>query len=214
VSTLLFPKLPGLTFEIKPTPTWSNIVQKSKNRARTVLMNDPFPLWEFELNFDHITDSPQPLPGSPSNPNGYTDLELLTGFYNARGGSFDSFLLDPGMLTGRPWEWEVRGGPLGTGDGVTTTFYLGRDAGGFIDEVQSPVGPLFISVNGIIQLTGWTQGANGTIVFGTAPAEDAVLTWDGRWMWQVCFSEDTLDVEQFMYELYQLQSLKLEQVKL
>src|ERR1019366_4307473 len=136
------------------------------------------------------------------------------GFFNARGGSYDSFLLDPGILTGRPWDWEVRGGPLGIGDGVTTTFYLGRDAGGFIDEVQSPVGPIFISVDGVIQLTSWAQGPNGTITFGTAPATGKVLTWDGRWMWQVCFSEDTLNLEQFMYELYELQSLKLEQVKL
>jgi hypothetical protein len=214
MSTLLFPKLPGLTFEIKPIPTWSTIVQKSKNRARTALMNDPYPLWEFELTFEFLRDSPPELPGAPSNPNNYSELELLTGFYNARGGSYESFLLDPGILTGRPSDWEVRGGPLGTGDGVTTTFYLGRDAGGFIDEVQSPVGPLFVSVDGAVQLTGWTLGANGAVTFATAPAIGAVLTWDGRWMWQVCFSEDTLSLEQFMYELYELQSLKLEQVKL
>jgi hypothetical protein len=33
-------------------------------------------------------------------------------------------------------------------------------------------------------------------------------------MWRVRFSEDKIDAKQFMVQLYELQSMKLEQVKL
>jgi uncharacterized protein (TIGR02217 family) len=213
MSDCVFPKLPGLTFEIKPVPTWSNIVQKSKNRARTVIMNDPYPQWTFELTYEFLRDSAPALPGSASNPENFSELEQIVGFYNARGGSFDSFLLDPVLLTGRPTDSTVTAAPVGTGDGITTTFYLHRNCGGFLDEVQSPT-TVYISVNGVVQGSGWRQGAAGQIIFPVAPAAGAVITWDGSWQWRVCFAEDSLGLEQFMYELYELQSLKLEQVKL
>jgi uncharacterized protein (TIGR02217 family) len=212
MSNCVFPKLPGLTFEIKPVPTWSTVIQKSKNRTRTAIMNDPYPLWTFELTFEFLRDSPPVNPGA-SNPNGYSELEQIVGFYNARGGSFDNFLLDPGMLTGNPAASTVTGAPVGTGDGDTTVFYLLRDCGGFLDEVQAPVSPVVISVNGAVQASGWTLGANGVITFAAAPASGAVITWSGSWQWPVCFAEDSLGIEQFMYQLYELQTLKFEQVK-
>lgn len=213
MSNCVFPRLAGLTFEVKAVPTWSTVVQKSKNRARTAIMNDPYPQWTFELTYEFLRDSPPANPGDPANPNGYSELEQIAGFYNARGGSFDSFLLDPGMLTGDPDASTVTGAPVGTGDGVTTVFYLLRNCGGFLDEVQAPVGPVVISVDGVVAATGWTPGANGAITFGAAPASGAVITWDGAWQWPVCFAEDSLGLEQFMYQLYDLKTLKLEQVK-
>lgn len=214
MSDALFPKLAGLTWDIKPVPTWSTVVQKSKNRARTALSNDPYPLWTFELTYEFLRDSRPERGATTSNPKGYSELEQLVGFYNARQGSFDDFLLDPGMLTGRPEDWRVSGAQIGVGDGETTTFYLQRDAGGFMDEVQSPASISCIAVNGVAAVSGWTQGDAGAIVFAAAPALNAVITADFRWRWRVCFSEDTLDVNAFMFELYELQSLKLEQVKL
>jgi uncharacterized protein (TIGR02217 family) len=217
MSNCIFPKLPGLTFDIKPVPTWSTVVQKSKNRARTAIMNDPYPLWTFEISFEFLRDSPNQRPGrDPLNTANYTELQQLVGFYNARGGSFDSFLLDPGMLTARKSDWEANGAPAGTGDGTTTTFYLQRDCGGFLDEVQATVGPIFVSVNGVVAASSaWTQNADASVTFTTAPASGAVVTWDGRWMYRVAFAEDKLDgLAQFMYELYECQKVTLEQVKL
>jgi hypothetical protein len=45
MSDAVFPKLAGLSWGIKPVATWSTVVQRSKNRARTALLNDPYPLW-------------------------------------------------------------------------------------------------------------------------------------------------------------------------
>lgn len=213
MSTQLFPKLAGLTWDIKAVPTWSTVKQISRRRARTALMNDPYPQWTFELTFEFLRDSPVQRPGGGSNPNNYTELEHLVGFFNQMGGDFDSFLLDPGWLTERPSDSQVAGAPLGVGDGTTTVFYTQRDAGGFIDEVQAPCAPIFVADNGVAQTSGWTLGAAGAVTFATAPTSGHILTWDGSWRWPVCFAEPALNVEQFMFELYELQSLKLEQVK-
>jgi uncharacterized protein (TIGR02217 family) len=221
MSNAIFPQLAGLGWGGNPVPNWSNQVQRSKNGAVTTLMNDLYPRWTFELSYEFLRDSVPPMPGAASNPENYTELDQIVGFYNARGGSFDDFLLDPGLLTSKYREGLVSGGPvvnvlgaLAVGDGVTTTFYLARDAGGFLDEVQNPVGATVISVAGVPQTTGVTLGAAGVITFATAPVTGRAITWDGRWMWRVRFSEDTLDAKQFMKDLYELQSMKLEQNQL
>lgn len=214
MSTVLFPKLPGMTWDIEPVPTFSTVKQMSRRRARTALMNDPYPLWTFNLSFEFIRDSAPQRPGGSWNPNNYTELEQIVGFFNARGGDFDTFLLDPGWLTEKPQDSTVAGAPLGVGDGVTTTFYCQRDAGGFIDEVQFPCAPICVTANGVPVTSGWTLGAGGAVTFGAPPASGTILTWDGSWRWQVAFAEPALGLKQFQYELYELQSLKLEQVKL
>jgi uncharacterized protein (TIGR02217 family) len=215
MSNAVFPKLAGLSWGCNPVPTWSTVVQRSKNGATTRLMNDPYPLWTFELDYEFLRDSVPAMPGAANNPENFTELQQVIGFYNARGGSFDDFLLDPGMLTGDPQAGLVRGGPVGVGDGITTTFYLQRNCGGFVDEVQNPVGMPAISVNGVVQTASpYALGTGGAVIFTTAPVLGAVITWDGRWQWRVRFSEDKIDAKQFMAQLYELQSMKLEQVKL
>ena len=79
--------------------------------------------------------------------------------------------------------------------------------------MQDPVGPVNIAVNGVATPTGWALGVVGDITFATAPALNALITADFRWRWRVCFAEDSLGIEAFMYQLYDLKSLKLEQVK-
>jgi uncharacterized protein (TIGR02217 family) len=217
MSDLIFPQLAGLSWGIKPVPTWSTVVQRSRNGARTALGADPYPLWTYELSYEFLrgpgyTGS---HPGSSAaNPEGYSELEQIVGLFNLCNGGAGDFLLDPGQLVGRPQDSTVRGIPIGTGDGTTTTFYLARNTGGFLDEVQDPVaGSVSVAINGVAQTAGWTLGALGAIAFAAAPALNAVITASFRWRMRVCFAEDTLGIEAFMYALYDLQSLKLEQVK-
>jgi uncharacterized protein (TIGR02217 family) len=214
MSDYLFPKLPGLTWDIKMSPTWSTVVQRSKNRATTRLYNDPYPLWTYELSYEFVRDSKLALPGDPRNLENYTELEQIVGFYNQRRGSFDDFLINPGELTAKPSAWEVRGAQIGVGDGTTTIFYLERNYGGFMDEVQNPTGPVYIAVNGVIQTSGWTLSSPGIITFATAPALNAKITWDGKFLYRVRFAEDDMSFDTMMHDLYELQSVKLEQVKL
>jgi uncharacterized protein (TIGR02217 family) len=172
---------------------------------------------DFELSYEFLRgpDFRGSMPGpSAANPEGYSELEQIVGFYNARNGSFDDFLLDPALLSGRCEDSQVRGAQIGIGDGTTTQFFLQRNYGGFMDEVQDPVGPIFVSDNGaLVAGTAWTLGTVGDINFTTAPLTGHVITADFQWRWRVAFAEDALGLEAFMYQLYELQSVKLEQVK-
>ena len=101
MSNAVFPKLVGLGWGCNPVPTWSTVVQRSKNGATTRLMNDPYPLWTFELSYEFLRDSVPAMPGAANNPENFAELQQIIGFYNARGGGFDDFLVDPATLTGR-----------------------------------------------------------------------------------------------------------------
>lgn len=219
MSDAIFPSVPGLTWELTASPTWSTEVQRSKNGATTRLGSDPYPLWKFELNYEFLRDSRPARGATPQNPRGVSELQQIVNFYNARRGSWDDFLLDPSLLTGRRGvdaerDSMVSGARLGVGDGANRVFYLQRDCGGFVDEVQNPVGPVYVAVDNVAQTSGWTLGDAGAVTFDVAPALGEVVTADFRWRWRVRFAEDQLDFEAFMYQLYELKSVKLEQVKL
>ena len=54
------------------------------------------------------------------------------GFFLARGGQFDDFLLNESELTQSLEDSVFTGQPIGTGDGVTKNFQLVRNFGGFL----------------------------------------------------------------------------------
>ena len=59
------------------------------------------------------------------------------GFFLARGGQFDDFLLNESDLTQRLEDSVFSGQPIGAGDGVTKNFQLVRNFGGFLEACQT-----------------------------------------------------------------------------
>ena len=208
-SDLYFPNTPGLTWRVRPAPTFSTVRQRDRLRRETRLANDPFPLWSFELEYEFLRDYQGVAESMPKQ--GLTDLETVVGFFCARLGSYDSFLLDPSILTGRDGDNRVPGVQIGVGDGVTTAFQLVRNYGTFQDIVEAPRGTASIFANGAPVASGWTQSATGLITFATPPATGVKITAAFIWAWRVHFSEDTITPEQFSFQLYELQSVKLVQ---
>lgn len=49
--------------------------------------------------------------------------------------------------------------------------------------------------------------AGGSLAFTSAPANGAAITWSGTFGWNCQFDDDTCDLENFMYQLYDLQKL-------
>ncbi|SEG56444.1 TIGR02217 family protein [Bryocella elongata] len=210
MSDALFPILPGLTWDITYSPSFDNVEQRSKNGAVTVLMNDPYPQWSFELSYEFLRDAPGQV-ATPRNPKNYPELQQLVGFFLQRGGNADTFLLDPELLTGK--REPVAAHQIGTGDGATTVFYLVRDLGGYAMEVQDPIpGSVKVMVNGAV-VSGWTLGTKGDITFAAAPAESAVITASFRWRWSVRFAQSSQQFKAFMFDLYEADSVKLIQDK-
>lgn len=212
MSNALFPTLPGLTWELDLTPTFSTIIQRSSTRQEARLAQDLHPLYTFDLVYEFLRDDPALAGVSSANPLRFTDVAQLVGFYNARGGCFDSFLLDPCLITAKPGFGRSQGLQIGVGDGVAQDFQLLWNWGGYVDEAQAIKGVPVVYANGAI-VPGWTLNSHGIIHFASAPTAGFVLTADCEWYWRVRFAEDTLAIKGFSWLLYECQAVKLQQVR-
>jgi hypothetical protein len=314
VSNALFPRLRGLTWDVKKRPQWGTIIQTATSGREVRLTNRAYPIWEFEIAFDQLLDmqsgiaiagpsSVSPavaaagnLPATtyylqatwvgsfgeslpcPENtqaatasevltgvaPNGtppagatgwnvyvgawsggeclqnatpiglsatwgepttgliaglpppqpYTDFDLLNGFYGARQGAFDSFLLYD------PTDNLAANVLIGTGDGTTTQFPLVANLGPLVQLQQNPIYPVAISVAGTPVTSGYSFGAPGTngagvVTFASAPASGHAITVPQySYFYRVRFLRDEIEFNEFMQQRWELEQLELISVKL
>ena len=96
MSNLLFPKVRGLGWTITKNPTFSTEIQSSLAGREVRVQNFQNPIWEFTLAYEYLLNDPR-----SRDENEQTPLETLVGFFLARGGQFDDFLLNESDLTQR-----------------------------------------------------------------------------------------------------------------
>jgi hypothetical protein len=97
----VFPSPPGLDWKVKRTPTFRTLLETAANgyTVRVPMVIDP--LWMFECSFEFLRDDPV-----------HDELNQLLGFFLARQGAYDSFLLNLGSLTQNPLDSAVEDQPL------------------------------------------------------------------------------------------------------
>lgn len=200
MSNTIFPALAGLAMTVSRIPMAKTIVKETPSgreyRGRLML----YPRYEYQLAFDILGDRGGAW---------YDGFRTLLGFFNARYGSFDSFLFDD------PDDDAVTNALFATGDAATKTFQLNRDLGGFTEPVYDIKGGAQIYVAGVLKTLGtdYTISNSGAVTFTAAPAALAALTWSGGYYWRVRFKDDTAQFDKFMYQLWQLKQLSLLTVK-
>lgn len=195
MSNVVFPILPGLTWDRKRTPEWKTMVQESVSglESRAALWSTP--RWTWELSYDLLRSAPA-----------FVELQTIVGFFNARRGAFDSFLFED------PDDSAVSSQPIASGDGSMRAFQAVRGYGGFVEPVYNLKGTPTVYVDGVVQ-SEVTYSSSGLITLASAPTMGAVVTADLAYRWRVRFSEDTAEFNQFMYQLYECQKLVLKGVK-
>jgi uncharacterized protein (TIGR02217 family) len=217
MSNLLFPKIRGLAWSLVKTPTFSTEVQESLTGREVRVQNFQNPIWEFTLTYEYLLNDPR-----SRDENEQTPLEALVGFYLARGGQFDDFLLNESDLTGRLEDSVYTGQPIGTGDGATKSFQIVRNIGGFLEAVQNPMNQTAtIYVNGAAKSPGSDYSiANGLVTFNSAPAATASITADFLMLHRVRFHTGTsrsgkegLGFTNFYYNLYECREVQLVSVR-
>lgn len=193
----MFPTLKGLIFPVTKTPIWSTKIQTATSGKETRLAFWSYPIWKYSIGFDILQS------------NAVGDLQTLAGFYLARQGSYDSFLFTD------PDDNAVTALQFGTGNGVTTSFQLLRTLGGYAEPVQALNGAASIFNAGALQTvtTNYTISATGLVTFVTAPLAGNVLTWTGSFYWRCRFLSDSIDLNKFMKDLWELQNLSFQSVK-
>jgi hypothetical protein len=165
------------------------------------------------------------------------DLFALQDFYLAMNGANGRFVYDPAANT-IPLEdtyvTEVTAGTLvngysGTTDGDTAVFQLYRtskitgalipvEAIDALSAISSAEGsnPFGLYLNGtLVDPSAYTVSQYPLqVTFTSAPAAGQALSWSGNFAYVAKFAEDSMDFNQFMQNLWDLQSCKIEQVPL
>lgn len=190
MSNAIFPTLPGLTWSITKSPTWSTQIQTSVSGREQRAAFYLYPLWNFTLTYEFLR--------SDSN----AELQSLMGFYNLRKGSYDSFLFKD------PSDFNVTNQVIGTGDGTTKTFYLLHPIGSWVEPIGYSDNITVVTVNDVAVLTGITNDGV-SVTFATAPSAGASIKWGGTFYYRVRFAKDAVDYENFMYQLWSLKKLEL-----
>jgi hypothetical protein len=198
-----FPALPGQGWSVHKKPTFSTLVAShvSGREVRDALYVNP--IWEFELVFDGLDGSASgQYPGL-----GAQSLQSLMGLFLQCQGQFGTFLYTD------PTDNAVSGQNIATGDGATKTFAFARTLGGFLEPVGWVTNVSQVTIGGVAQSSGWSLTTPNSLVFTSAPANGSLIGWSGSYAFQCRFDDDTEDFEQFMQNLWTVQSLKFRSVR-
>lgn len=202
MSSLVFPVLSGLTYDVARTPMWHTEIQSALSGKRSTLAYMQYPLIHFEVEFSILRDD---LASS--------DVKAIVGLFNALQGGYDTFLFsDPDFNTATLQSF-------GTGDGSTTSFqltafYQNTGGPGYGEIVQNLNGTPAIYKSGALQGSGYTVGTSGIVTFTTAPASGVALTWSGGFYYRCAFDEDKLQLTKFMNKWWNIKKLPFTSVKL
>lgn len=202
MSNAIFPTLPGLKMGSTKTPIWSTKVQKSASGRELRASYYSYPLWRFSLSFEVLRSAAD-----------LAELQTLVGFFNARQGSFDSFLYqDPedNTVTDQTFAMALSG---------QTQYRLARQFGGVVEPVFGPKltgpGAAAIYVDGVLKTVGvdYTLDANGLVTFASAPISGARLSWTGDFYYRCRFLQDSAEFERFLHQLWALKKIEFQTFK-
>ncbi len=196
MSVPVFPTLPGLGWSVKKTPVWSTRRAGHVSGREVRAANFANPLWRFELTYEVLRADSL-----------HNELQTLMGFYLTQRGSYGAFLFQDQS------DNQVTGQVIGTGDGITTQFQLVRSLGGFVEPVGGVTGGVQIQFNGANQAAGWSLVAPNIIQFASPPAPGIRISASFPFYYLCRFDGDEQEYENFMSQLWSLQSCKLISVR-
>jgi uncharacterized protein (TIGR02217 family) len=197
-----FPTLAGLGWSVHKKPAFSTLVANhvSGREVRDALYQNP--IWQFELTFDGLSSSPTSYPGLGAN-----SMQALMGFFLQMQGQLGTFLYtDPADNT-------ATNVTFASGDGVTTTFTVSRFMGAFLEPVGWVTNVSNVFLNGVNQPSGWALSPPNSLVFASAPGSGVSIAATFAYAFECRFDSDVQDFEEFMSNLWRVDSLKFKSVR-
>lgn len=195
----VFPEFPGLKWGRKKTAVWSTGTQKSASGREFRTAYYTYPQWRFSLSFEVLRTKAS-----------VNELEKLAGFFNARKGSFESFLYED------PADNAVTDQPVGNTVQGVARYQLVRSMGGFIEPVSAVKERPAVKVGGTALAYGrdYTVTDKGVLVFNTPQPPGRPITWTGDFYFRVRFTSDTVDFENVLGSLWAAKKIEFTSVKL
>jgi uncharacterized protein (TIGR02217 family) len=205
--TAIFPVLPGLGWSVTKMPRFAGRVQNALSGRELRVLDQINPIWTWTLTYSLLRDKwDVRAPVGPGS--GYDELRTLIGFFLQQQGTFRPFLFDD------PTDNTVTDQIMGIGDGSTRIFQLVRRMGGFDEPITAPNTLNAIRCNGVRQdpAAYTVDNETGLVTFATPPPAGQVVAVDFTYRFRVRFAEDSVEFENFMYQLWQLKQVKLQSV--
>lgn len=195
----VFPEFPGLKWGRKKTAVWSTGTQKSASGREFRTAYYTYPQWRFSLSFEVLRTKAS-----------VNELEKLAGFFNARKGSFESFLYED------PADNAVTDQPVGNTVQGVARYQFVRSMGGFIEPVSAVKERPAVKVGGTALAYGrdYTVTDKGVLVFNTPQPPGRPITWTGGFYFRVRFTSDTVDFENVLGSLWAAKKIEFTSVKL
>lgn len=195
----VFPEFPGLKWGRKKTAVWSTGTQKSASGREFRTAYYTYPQWRFSLSFEVLRTKAS-----------VNELEKLAGFFNARKGSFESFLYED------PADNAVTDQPVGNTVQGVARYQLVRSMGGFIEPVSAVKERPAVKVGDTALAYGrdYTVTDKGVLVFNTPQPPGRPITWTGGFYFRVRFTSDTVDFENVLGSLWAAKKIEFTSVKL
>jgi hypothetical protein len=197
-----FPTLAGLGWSVHKKPVFSTLVAShvSGREVRDALYQNP--IWQFELSIDGLDSSINTYPGL-----GAQSMQDLMGFFLLVQGQFGTFLYaDPTDSVATNVDFAI-------GDGATTTFTFSRFMGSFLEPVGWVTSVSSVYLNGVNQSSGWSLSTPNSLIFASAPASGASIAATFAYAFQCRFDSDDQDFEEFMSNLWKVDSVKFKSVR-
>lgn len=195
MSSLVFPTLPGLEWNVGRSPIFSTTRRASVSGRLFTAQNYAFPRYKYTLSYSVLRQG-----GS------YNELQQIVGLFNQVGGDFDTFLWTD------PDDNATTAQSLGVGDGSNKLFQLVRTWGSYVEPVYDVNGAPALYVNGTLKTltTDYTLSATGLVTFVTAPTSGQAVTWTGSYYRRVRFSQSAMQTAKFMQALWEAKKVEFE----
>lgn len=185
---------PGVTWSLvksgfHKTPSFKSSIQKTgSGRGQTAVSYKPYATWNFEVDLNYVRGGETVQ---------YSVLQRFLGCYLKTCGAGNLFYFtDPNDngVSDQSAMLNVTPGaafPMTqTGDGVSTQFQLARNIDQGVDILQT-VANVVVYVNNAV-VSGVSISNTGVATFASAPANGAVLAWQGTFRYLCRFTEDTI----------------------
>jgi hypothetical protein len=197
-----FPTLSGLGWSVHKKPAFSTLVANhaSGREVRDALYQNP--IWQFELTLDALSSSPTSYPALGAN-----SMQTLMGFFLQMQGQFGTFLYTD------PVDSAATNVTFATGDGVMQTFIFSRFMGAFLEPVGWVLTVSNIFLDGVNQPSGWGLAQPNSLIFTSPPGSGVLISATFTYAFQCRFDEDDMDFEEFMSNLWRVDSIKFKSVR-
>lgn len=208
MSNAVFPLLPGLDWNLSKAPIFNTKVMSSVNGRELRASFTAVPKYQITLSFGFLRQDSR------------KELDQIEGFFLARQGSFDSFLLAV------PGDSQLINYQLGIGDGVKTSYQVKRSIAGVDVPLQHIDSDIDVEMGMWNQtssqlmwsettskLMWWQDSAasvsNGSIVFNSPPELGQVIYFTGTYYYRCRFKEDTQQYTNFMHNLWEVKKIEM-----